>query len=432
MQQQSSCPDSSGPAGAAASRRVGECGQPDSRPLSRRVSRARWEKALQARARARLEPGWTTLTLAIAFALARYMSATGGNCFPGIIRLAAELLSKPLTVAKHIRLLEAGGYLEVHRGGGRGHRTEYYARLPIGVDQAAPSAPERPLLAAPADVEDLQAPAEAEPAAVQLLSEPPAAAGDVDLVVSEVLDAPASAPAVASSDGAETLSLQGGGGIGVSGTPSCPPPHPGGHAVRPGGTRHAPRPTRPARVPEPVARVIAALPLTEQQRLWARTHSPKVGPSAVEAIADALASTGATPVELARAIDGAHHRPLREADSPGGLVVARIPKALELLELRAAAEAHRRELGAAPSAPTPAKARREVVAALAAEAKAAIAATPDPKAPAPGVSSSLVSAPWDRVSGRPRRVPLPELLARLEGRGGAGAGEDGQAAGLGA
>src|SRR5574341_403663 len=121
--------------------------------------------------------------------------------------------------------------------------------------------------------------AEAEPAAVQLLSEPPAAAadvvGDVALVVSEVLDGPAPTPAVTSSDGAETLSLQGGGGVGVSGTPSCPPPHPGGHVARTGGTRHAPRPTRPARVPEPVARVIAALPLTEQQRLWARTHSPK-------------------------------------------------------------------------------------------------------------------------------------------------------------
>jgi hypothetical protein len=43
-----------------------------------------------------------------------------------------------------------------------------------------------------------------------------------------------------------------------------------------------------------VARVIAALPMTEQQRLWVRTI-----PSAVEAIAAALRDSGASSAALA-------------------------------------------------------------------------------------------------------------------------------------
>jgi len=177
-----------------------------------------------------------------------------------------------------------------------------------------------------------------------------------------------------------------------------------------------------------VARVIAALPLTEQQRLWVRTWAP-----AVEAIAAALRDSGVSPAALATTIDGAREWPLRDARYPGSALVARMPAALELLTVRAAAEARRRELGAAPSAPAPAKARREVIEASAAAARAAIAAAPDPKAsgPVPSWTSSLVSAPGDTVSRRPGRVPLPELLARLEARD-VGAGEDHQAVAPGA
>jgi len=174
-----------------------------------------------------------------------------------------------------------------------------------------------------------------------------------------------------------------------------------------------------------VARVIAALPLTEQQRLWVRTWTP-----AVEAIAVALHASAASPAALAAAIDGAREWPLRDARYPGSALVGRIPAALELLAVRAAAEARRRELGAAPSAPAVAKARREVVAASAAAARAAIAAAVDPKSPgpAPGWASSLVSGTGDTVSRRPRRVLLPELLARLEAR----TGEDHRSAAAGA
>ena len=359
-------------------------------PLSRRVSRAKWERALRAVARARTAPGWTSMTVAVAGRLASYMGPTGGNCFPGIRTLAGELLSKPQTVAKHIRLLEAGGYLEAHKGGGRGHRTEYYARLPVDVALVVPEG---------------SAAAAAPATAVQLPAEPARPAVDV-----------------------ETVSLGRRGGVGVSEIPSCLPGTPGAHAVRSGGTRPTPRPTRPARVPAPVARVIAALPLTEQQRLWVRTWAP-----AVEAIAAALRDSGVSPAALATTIDGAREWPLRDARYPGSALVARMPAALELLTVRAAAEARRRELGAAPSAPAPAKARREVIEASAAAARAAIAAAPDPKAsgPVPSWTSSLVSAPGDTVSRRPGRVPLPELLARLEARD-VGAGEDHQAVAPGA
>ena len=247
-------------------------------PLSRRVSRVKWERTLRAVARARTAPGWTSMTVAIAGRLASYMGPTGGNCFPGINTLAGELLSKPQTVAKHIRLLEASGYLEVHKGGGRGRRTEYYARLPLGIDQ---------VVTKPARARRASAVAAAQPSA-----EP--AGPDVDLVVPEgTAEASAVAAAQPSAEPAgpdvdvETVSLGRRGGVGGSQTPSCSPGSPGGLAVRSGGTRHAPRPTRPAHVPASVARVIAALPLTEQQRLWVRTWTP-----AVEAIAVALRDSG--------------------------------------------------------------------------------------------------------------------------------------------
>jgi Helix-turn-helix domain len=354
------------------------------------------------------------MTVAIAGRLASHMGPTGGNCFPGINTLAGELLSKPQTVAKHIRLLEAGGYLEIHKGGGRGRRTEYYARLPLGIDQ---------VVTKPARARRTSAPA----AAAQPSAEP--AGPNVDLVVPEGADE-ASAPAAAAQPSAEpagpnvdveTVSLGRRGGVRGSQTPSRSPGTPGARTARSGGTRHAPRPIRPTRVPTPVARVIAGLPLTEQQRLWVRTWTP-----AVEAIAGALRDSGASPTALAAAIDGAREWPLRDARYPGSALVGRMPAALELLAVRAAAEARRRELGAAPSAPVAAKARREVVAALAASARAAIAVTPERRAapgPAPGWASSLVSAPGDTVSRRPRPVPLPELLARLEARD-AGAVED--------
>src|SRR6266536_5561578 len=122
---QSNCRDSSGPASPAAS-------QPTSRPLSHRVSKTRWEKALQMVARSTgLAQECTSVTLAVARVLAGYMSATGGQCFPGLLTLARELRMKPKTVAKHRDLLEALGFLEVNRGGGRGRRTEYYATLPV-------------------------------------------------------------------------------------------------------------------------------------------------------------------------------------------------------------------------------------------------------------------------------------------------------------
>jgi Helix-turn-helix domain len=417
-------------------------------PLSRRVSRAKWERALRAAARARTAPGWTSMTVAVAGRLASYMGPTGGNCFPGIRTLAGELLSKPQTVAKHIRLLEAGGYLEVHKGGGRGRRTEYYARLPVDVAlvvpegstaAAAPAAavqlpaePARPAVDVALVVPEGSTAAAAPAAAVQLPAEPARPAVDVALVVPEGSTA-AAAPAAAVQLPAEparpavdveTVSLGRRGGVGGSEIPSCSPGTPGAHAARSGGTRLTPRPTRPARVPAPVARVIVALPLTEQQRLWVRTWAP-----AVEAIAAALRDSGVSPAALAAAIDGAREWPLRDARYPGSALVARMPAALELLAVRAAAEARRRELGAAPPAPVVAKARREVVEASAAAARAAIAAAPDPKAPGPARpwASSLVSAPGGTVSRRPRRMPLPELLARLEARD-ADAGEDPSAA----
>jgi len=176
------------------------------------------------------------MTVAVAGRLASYMSATGGSCYPGIKTLAAELLSKPQTVAKHIRLLEAGGYVEVHQGGGRGHRTEYYARLPIDVhDQVVPApARARARLRAPAprppvdqvdaaSDRDLQAPAAAaavaEPAADQLAGGAQAhddvAGADHGLVVGKVPGEASAAAAVTSADGAETVAHRQRGGEGV-------------------------------------------------------------------------------------------------------------------------------------------------------------------------------------------------------------------------
>jgi hypothetical protein len=374
-------------------------------------------------------PGWTPMTVAVAGRLASYMSATGGSCFPGIVTLANELLSKPLTVAKHIRKLEAAGYVEVHKGGGRGRRTEYYARLPVGVDQAV-HAPARararrraPAPRPPVDHVDVasagglqaSAAAAAEPAAEQLAGEAHAhddVAGD-GLVVGGVLGEASAAVAVTSGDGAETVSHRPRGGEGVSHTPSCPPGNRGGHQPAAGGARHAPRTTRPARVPAPVAAVIEAIPLSERQRLWIRTW-----PAAITAITAALTSSGTSPAALAMAIDQASQwGPLRQARYPGSALAARIPAALELLARRRRADAHAAELGAAgpaaaAEASTPASpAGRETVRAAAAAARAAIAATTCPlhgaECPASDQTTALASAPWDTVSAGDRPALAP-------------------------
>jgi DNA-binding MarR family transcriptional regulator len=385
--------------------------QASSRPLSRRVSKARWERALRVVARTRMQPpGWTPMTVAVAGRLASYMSATGGSCFPGIRTLAAELLSKTQTVSKHIRLLAAAGYVEVHKGGGRGHRTEYYALLPIDVDQAVNArararrrapAPQPPVDQADvAGDEGLQASAAAaaEPAAEQLAGEAQAhddVAGD-GLVVGEVLGEASAAVAVTSGDGAETVSHRQRGGEGVSQTPSCPSGNPGRPAVQTGGARHAPRTTRPARVLVPVAAVIDAIPATERQRLWIRTWRP-----AVEALEAALRESGATPAELAAAIDAAAPWPLRHAHYPGSALVARMPAALELLAVQRRADARARELDAAPApaaAEVSAPASPEVARAALAAVRAEIAARPCPLHPDGCPASPQVRAPWGIVS----------------------------------
>jgi hypothetical protein len=393
--------------------------QRDSRPPARRVSRARWGRALQVVARTRSQPpGWTPMTVAVAGRLASYMSATGGRCFPGIVTLAGELLSKPQTVAKHIRLLEAGGFLEVHRGGGRGRRTEYYALLPIDVHDLVVHAPARPAprrrAAAPrpsvdqvdVDVDEGRpalAAAAAAPAGGQLAGEAQAHGDGDGLVVNQAPAAPPAPAAAASGDGAETVSLGRRGGERVSHTPSRLPGHRGGHEARSGGPRPKPRTTRPARVPAPVAAVIAAIPLTERQRLWVRTWAP-----ALEAIATALEQSGVPPAVLARAIDQAREWPLREARYPGSALVARLPAALELLALQRRAEARRRELAAAPQAAAEASAPAAPAAARAAlaAARAAVAAARCPLHPAGCLASPLVSAPGARVS-RPGTVRPP-------------------------
>jgi hypothetical protein len=417
---------------------------------------------------------------------AEYMSATGGDCFPGIKTLARRLGMKERTVTKYRDLLVALGFLEVDYGGGRGRRTGYYATLPVWLDaqlggrparararrapavrpqlelvatqdppaaaavepvasqlgaepqesnidvdlamSQAPAATVEPAAtpsssAVPehADVvsvgqavrevlEDAPAAAAVEPVTSQLGAGPPSGlAGDVDLAASEA-SGEASAPAPVTSGDAQglvrkTYPLGRSGRVGVSMTPSRLPANPGGAAAQSGGTRQQPRPTRPARVPAPVAQVIAALPLSERQRHQARTWPP-----ALEAIASGLASSGATPAELARALDQTRQWPLRDAKWSGSALERRMPDALELLATRRRAEARQRELDAAPSAPPAAKASREVAAAAAAAAHAAIATRPDP-------TTSPPPASWRRP--QPSPAPLPDLLARLEERYGA-------------
>jgi hypothetical protein len=220
----------------------------------------------------------------------------------------------------------------VHQGGGRGHRTEYYARLPIDVHDQVVNAPARARALRraqtprpPVDQVDaasdggLQAPAAAaavaEPAADQLAGGAQAhddvAGADHGLVVGKVPGEASAAAAVTSADGAETVAHRQRGGEGGSHTPSRSPGNPGGHQAGTGGARHAPRPTRPARVPAPVAAVISAIPATERQRLWIRTWRPP-----------APLATARAALALARAAVAAATCPLHPEGCPASAQVS--------------------------------------------------------------------------------------------------------------
>lgn len=80
---------------------------------------------------------------AVAWALANYMNERGESAFPSVVRLCGDVGSESgggpaskSTVIAALRLLEKEGWLEsVRRGGGRGNRSEWQARIPERVQQ---------------------------------------------------------------------------------------------------------------------------------------------------------------------------------------------------------------------------------------------------------------------------------------------------------
>lgn len=84
---------------------------------------------------------------AVAWALANYMNERGESAFPSVLRLCGDVGNErgdgpasKTTVIDALRLLEEHGWLErVASGGGRGHRSEWQARIPETVQQLNPS-----------------------------------------------------------------------------------------------------------------------------------------------------------------------------------------------------------------------------------------------------------------------------------------------------
>jgi hypothetical protein len=82
-------------------------------------------------------------TRAVAWALANYMNEAGESAFPSVMTLCRAVgnergdgLASKSTVIDALRLLEEGGWLEkVRSGGGRGHKSEWQARIPERVQQ---------------------------------------------------------------------------------------------------------------------------------------------------------------------------------------------------------------------------------------------------------------------------------------------------------
>jgi hypothetical protein len=82
--------------------------------------------------------GLPRTTRAVAWALANYMNERGESAFPSVVRLCSDVGNErgdgpasKSTVIDALRLLEREGWLEKMRsGGGRGHTSEWHARVP--------------------------------------------------------------------------------------------------------------------------------------------------------------------------------------------------------------------------------------------------------------------------------------------------------------
>jgi Helix-turn-helix domain len=270
-------------------------------PPSRPVGRYTWLDALTSE----LAPAEVTANVGhVAQTLAGHMNRWGASCYPSLERLAQEARRKKSTVSKHLQLLERLGWLRREVGGGRGRPTRYYAMLPADVILA------------------LRPPSAAGPA------RPPAAAA-----------APASSDKQCPQETPSPSPLP-------ANLPPCPPvaaaqnEPPGKDAAAHGDQRRPrrqapPQPRRPAGTDEVLDRLVSGDPQLHHtlDRPWVR-----------RALANALASTGATPHQLLAALD---HRagqlgPLTAAKLPGrALVRRRLPDAVrDLLARQQEAKAH--------------------------------------------------------------------------------------------
>jgi DNA-binding transcriptional MocR family regulator len=85
-----------------------------------------WRSVLQSP-----EAGLPSTARHVGLGLSLHMSEKGDSCFPGIRLLAEECGLAKSTISQAVKELEAGGFLRVKRGGGRGKRTEYSAVIPV-------------------------------------------------------------------------------------------------------------------------------------------------------------------------------------------------------------------------------------------------------------------------------------------------------------
>lgn len=69
----------------------------------------------------------------VAFALGTWMSSAGG-CFPSLGAIAAGARRHVATVCRALDELEAGGWIDRDRGGGRGRSTTYQASIPSHIE----------------------------------------------------------------------------------------------------------------------------------------------------------------------------------------------------------------------------------------------------------------------------------------------------------
>ena len=401
---QSSCPERSGPAGSTAARRVVLVDGRERELVLRpgcwpgyRVGRYEWQDGVRASGLP------ATDKHVVGMGLAAHMDRMGNNSRPGLERLERELTLTRRTIIRSTRNLERQGFLDTRRSrGGPGQTNRYFPLLPVpaellaelGLEQdqagewhlvptaepappelAPPAAPEPPLdgeLAPDAEHDllitaggvrlvpavDVGTEGDGRPAAGGA-QEPKPIAAILAGVMGEMESRP-QAGASAVDTAAETVYL----------VPpeSLPPPDvrathpesctPGPRHARPaGGRRQAAAQTQPERSGGTGLRltrqwpaelialaltVISLLHVPTGRRGWLGGYVP-----AVEAIAELLGETGASPATVAAAIEASG--PLWPCEKLGGLLESRVVKARKQLAARERADRHAAELDAAGS-----------------------------------------------------------------------------------